>query len=744
MKNLSVYDNSLKSSCNRPIDSIILDITLGKYHDEVQALTDLIAEGKHTEAEDFKNNMPGFTPSGTFGNDRTPAQLKQYSQFIYLGIEDLSKDELDRVFRQAIALETTYCCFRGGDGASLKIFVQVTSEGDYHERAFKQVADHYLQLLNIPVDHSYSDITILCPYSFDPEIFSNIESQPFQVIENPEAPQSDHELHIAIPDEDYLEMYQFTVCCTEKSNPEITRDQLKFVQNLAINCNKAGIPEYVACKLIVEDFSALNDDDISTAIENAYNNKAEFGTIGRLARDILMKKETNDVKNDEMRNTPIIPDTAYQNLPALLKGPSEQFQNRREKDVFLTGALTILSGCLNEVSGTYDQRTVYPNLFSFVIAPPASGKGSLGFAKELAMTYHRKVLKNSEERARQYKALTNQNSKADKEGKKKNEIVNKSSSPKKPSFKVVYIPANSSSAAVINHLQQSGGIGIICETEADTMSNSLKQDWGGYSDLLRKAFHHEPVTYSRKANDEFFEVETPRISVALSGTPNQVKELIKSAEDGLFSRFIFYSYSIQPQWRDVSTNDKPNLTEYFKTVSVEVEKMIYYLQCNPTHFDFTPNQWGILNRKFGFWLHEVSHFVSENVGSSVKRLGLIFFRMAMVLSAIKKFEDGFSNKDITCTDEDFEVALALVEVYKQHALFMFKNLPNNSKPENLDQSKKDFYQALPEDRDFTRQEAVQIGKTVSVQERTVGKYLKLFLGELLEQPVKYGPYRKIA
>jgi hypothetical protein len=114
--------------------------------------------------------------------------------------------------------------------------------------------------------------------------------------------------------------------------------------------------------------------------------------------------------------------------------------------------------------------------------------------------------------------------------------------PQEPNYKILYIPANISSAMVIQHLKEGNERGIFCETEADSMGNTLKQDWGGYSDLLRKAFHHEPISYSRKTNKEFVEIDNPCLSVALSGTPGQVENLIKSSEDGLFSRFIFYSF----------------------------------------------------------------------------------------------------------------------------------------------------------------------------------------------------------
>ena len=54
---------------------------------------------------------------------------------------------------------------------------------------------------------------------------------------------------------------------------------------------------------------------------------------------------------------------------------------------------------------------------------------------------------------------------------------------------------------------------------ADTLSNVFKQEWGSYSDLLRKAFHHERVSSSRKENNKFTEVINPKLSIALSGTP---------------------------------------------------------------------------------------------------------------------------------------------------------------------------------------------------------------------------------
>ena len=63
-----------------------------------------------------------------------------------------------------------------------------------------------------------------------------------------------------------------------------------------------------------------------------------------------------------------------------------------------------------------------------------------------------------------------------------------------------FLPADTSSAMLVNHLTDNDGMGCICETEADTLTNSLKQDWGGYSDLIRKGFQGEPITRTRMTN----------------------------------------------------------------------------------------------------------------------------------------------------------------------------------------------------------------------------------------------------
>lgn len=96
----------------------------------------------------------------------------------------------------------------------------------------------------------------------------------------------------------------------------------------------------------------------------------------------------------------------------------------------------------------------------------------------------------------------------------------------------------------------SGGVGLICETEADTVSTAIGGDHGHWSDLLRKCFDHDRLAYNRRTNHEYRECNVTFLCVLLSGTPAQIKPLIPSAENGLFSRQLFYYMPAIEEWED--------------------------------------------------------------------------------------------------------------------------------------------------------------------------------------------------
>jgi hypothetical protein len=176
--------------------------------------------------------------------------------------------------------------------------------------------------------------------------------------------------------------------------------------------------------------------------------------------------------------------------------------------------------------------------------------------------------------------------------------------------------------------------------------------------------------------------------------------------------------------------------------SNKVCELVSFLNQSPTIVNLSKEQWKELNSNCSKWLNKVTTFSGEDAGSIVKRLGLILYRICMIFTALRKFEDGNISSEQTCTDIDFNTASKLFELYLQHSLFMYNNLPkqNGNTVFRSGNNKQNFFDALPSD--FKRAEAVELGKSFYLSTRSVDNLLKELIGEYLTQN-KFGNYLKI-
>lgn len=725
------------------------DIANGKYKAEVEEIRALLEQGKAEEAASKKKQLLAFTPSAVFTEKRQMPFLEMYSGFVHLDFDKLTPEQLDTAFKVIAEIPYTFLCFISPSGNGLKVFIEVNTGIEHHDTAYLQVQQFYEEATGLKADPSCKDITRLCFMSYHPGLYKNIRNEKFKVqlpetkMQEPVRETTEPILppHQSEPEEDLNTAFIFNqqIQFTNQKSQYTDGNRNNYIYRLASNCNRAGLSQSDVELLCTQHFD-LPEREILEAIKSAYtHHKPEFAKFANTAK--LQSTEHQPPQEDYLKATPTIPEELYLQMPDLLQHGAMAFTDERERDVFLTGALAILSGCLPGVKGVYAGNEVFPNVFSFAIAPAASGKGALKFAKMLADDYHSFVLKASREAEMQYNQELSEHKQ--RISSKKKGDTSTEEPPTKPTFKVVYIPANTSYAKILWHLEQNEGTGIICETEADTLGNVFKQEWGSYSDMLRKSFHHERLSSSRKGNNEFTEVNAPSLSIALSGTPNQVTGLIASSEDGLFSRFLFYAFKVEQRWKDVSPNaNNINLTEHFKVLSGRVFNMVQFLQREETIIELTTEQWQQLNQHCEGWLNEVTMFTAEEAASIVKRLGLILYRMAMIFTSLRKFENGEAATRIVCTDEDFNTAMRLAEIYLHHSILMFNNLPKQSEATQFKtgDSKRKFFEALP--AEFTRQQAVEIGKQFQLSPRTVDDILHNATGKALEK-LKAGHYRKI-
>jgi hypothetical protein len=732
-------------------------ITSEIYKDEVVEIRSLVAQGKTEAAANKKKQLLAFTPSGVFKEKRLLSHLERYTGFLHLDFDKLTPEQLQDAFQVISNITYTFLCFVSPSGNGLKVFIEVDTGVEHHETAYQQVQKHYEDATGLKADPSCKDITRLCFMSYDPMLYKNLNYQKFKVeiqeldsnsknvkeekpisnIQKQQQEEQSEDLNAAFI---FNQQIQFTNLKSDYTNG----NRNNYMYLLGSNCNRAGLPEMDTLQYCLQHFD-LPEREIRTALKSAYNHHstefAKFANPANLQSDKRTQSTMDeDPLEDYLKTTPTIPDEVYEAMPVLLRQGAGAFTDKRKRDVFFTGAISIISGCLPNVTGVYFQERVFPHLYTFIIAPAASGKGVLKNAKRLADKYHQKILQQSRD---DQKIHDNEMAdfKQSERNRKKGEPVPEK--PQPPPFKIIYIPADCSKARMIEHLKANDGQGIICETEADTMSGAKKQDWGDYSTILRAAFHHETVSSTRKTENQYDEINEPRLAVTLSGTPAQAPRLLSSAEDGLFSRFLFYAYKNNIEWQDPSPKSNGIIfNDHFDTLSTQVLELISLLEHSPTTIELKTSQWETINTKFPLMLSEVVTFTSEDAAGVVYRLGLIFFRLCMIFSALRKYENSEASPTMICTDEDFNTILQIVQIYLDHSLLMFNNLPKQNEPMQFlsGDGKRRFFEALPQE--FTRKEATEIGIKFKLSARTVDDVLKSASGVSLTR-IKAGHYQRM-
>jgi hypothetical protein len=451
-----------------------------------------------------------------------------------------------------------------------------------------------------------------------------------------------------------------------------------------------------------------------------------------IGRDLQHPIEHSAVRINESTNG-LFSENVYANLPQLLKDCCEPFMgDLHDRDVVLMSSLITLSACFPNVSGIYNEDQCFSNLYGIILGPPASGKGYAKFAIQLANRFHEYLLCGLRDEHGIIDMAKIETNNGMKEGKNADE--------KESRTKRFYISANSSTAALFEDLRKSGDTGcLMFDSEIDIASSITKQDWGKmFSEVLRKCFHHERLSSSRKM-DGYFDIVNPKLSVLLTGTSNQLPGFIRSIGDGLFSRFLFYKVETEPIWKDVSYKGGITLKDHFAKLSDKVFEMILYYLKMDFEFNLSATQFSEFNEKFGAELRRINSEYGEEAQSIVKRMGFITFKISMILTVLRSFGIDSGNKKLICSDVDFRLAIEFYSTFIQHSLSIFKELQAPwFKRES--EKKENFYQALPDE--FKRKQAIEIGKELGISERTADDILRKWIGKRLNYP-DIGHYQKV-
>ena len=445
---------------------------------------------------------------------------------------------------------------------------------------------------------------------------------------------------------------------------------------------------------------------------------------------------------DQEIELPTFSQEVADSLPDFLKKIVSISNSEADSDILILGTLTVLSACMPHIKGVYDRRTVYPNLFLFVTARASSGKGRLNLCRHLVEPIHDRLREINEAEVMEYKHKLAEYNAA---GKKKVDMEK----PEEPPMRMLFIPANSSATAVYQVLNDNGGEGLMFETEGDTLANTFGSDYGNYSDGFRKAFHHETISYIRRKDREYVNIKQPKLSTLLTGTPRQILNLISDAENGLFSRFAFYYLDTKLVWNNVFANSgNETLEDYFQTLGKEYQDFFNILKATTDiTFYFTAEQEADFNATFDEWQQTYVETCGEEFVATVRRLGVIMYRIAMCLSALRIMEDGNFEDTLCCMDVDYRTAKTIADVLIQHDARVFHTLANTTAaPRTASAAQRQsahmkFFEALPDE--FDRKTYADIATQMGLNPKSMDRVIRKWCDDgKLENPA-HGKYAKV-
>ena len=422
--------------------------------------------------------------------------------------------------------------------------------------------------------------------------------------------------------------------------------------------------------------------------------------------------------------------------PELLEKIISFGKKPEQRDVLLLGAFTVLGASLSHVVRCqYGRKWQAPCMQTFIVAPSAAGKSALTWVRLLIEPIHDKIRNEVKEAMKTYRR---EKVAYDSLGKERRN----QEAPVLPPNRMFLIPGNNTGTGILQNIMDSNGTGLICESEADTVSTAIGTEYGNWSDTLRKAFDHDRLSYNRRTDREYKETTACYLSVLLSGTPAQIKPLISSPENGQFSRNIFYYMPRVGEWKDQFGEDELDVEAEFIRMGHEWKASRDELKKKGLFtLKFTQQQKDEFNGHFSALFYRSSLVTGEEMSASVMRMGTILCRMMCITALLRSLEipslavpdptinpenlkDGIITRhNLSITDEDFRAVLALCEPLYLHATHILSFLDKSTELNSRGIADREMlYAALPQE--FTKQMVMEQAEKLNIPVNTARSWIQ--------------------
>lgn len=453
--------------------------------------------------------------------------------------------------------------------------------------------------------------------------------------------------------------------------------------------------------------------------------------------------ESEELLNGSDPNQPL-PTFPEADWPKILLLIMSYATSPTQRDVMLLGALTAIGASMERyVRCPYAGKLQSPCLQSFIVAPSASGKGILSLIRLLVEPIHDEI---RQQVAAEVKAYKKEKAAYDVMGKERSKVE----APQMPKNRMFLISGNNTGTGILQNIMDANGTGLICETEADTISAAIGSEYGHWSDTLRKAFDHDRLSYNRRTDQEYREVKKSYLSVLLSGTPAQVKPLIPSIENGLFSRQLFYYMHGIWAWINQFESGEADLEAIFTDIGLEWKKQLDLMKTHGVHtLRLTDEQKQEFNTLFSDLFFRSGLANDNEMSSSIARLAVNTCRIMAEVAMIRALEcdqpyqfknssihlltpdkeiatdnikDGIITRwDVTITAEDFKAVLELVTPLYRHATHILSFLPSTEVKHRANADRDALFEAMG--NQFTRAQLSEQATTMKIKPNTAFGWL---------------------
>ena len=445
--------------------------------------------------------------------------------------------------------------------------------------------------------------------------------------------------------------------------------------------------------------------------------------------------------SDPNQPLPIFPEADWPKILLLIMSYAT---SPTQRDVMLIGALTAIGASMERyVRCPYAGKLQSPCLQSFIVAPSASGKGILSLIRLLVEPIHDEI---RQQVAAEVKVYKKEKAAYDVMGKERSKVE----APQMPKNRMFLISGNNTGTGILQNIMDANGTGLICETEADTISAAIGSEYGHWSDTLRKAFDHDRLSYNRRTDQEYREVKKSYLSVLLSGTPAQVKPLIPSTENGLFSRQLFYYMHGIWAWINQFESGEADLEAIFTDIGLEWKKQLDLMKTHGVHtLRLTDEQKQEFNTLFSDLFFRSGLANDNEMSSSIARLAVNTCRIMAEVAMIRALEcnqpyqfknssihlltpdkeiatdnikDGIITRwDVTITAEDFKAVLELVTPLYRHATHILSFLPSTEVKHRANADRDALFEAMG--NQFTRAQLSEQATIMKIKPNTAFGWL---------------------